>query len=339
MPKKRSPTSLRKKLRSAKARLADITFAAAKNESWLVRLLGIGLSGLRKRSLAELLEFISKEIGGAYKDCKVILRLIDTDGEIANLLHVHGSSASEFPGVLAPSVDALGYRLPAPESPLQDGAPEPSKLLSSCYESKNYVAILEAYDAAKHSELFPVHANMASVAIIPLVGSTSSVIGLIAVGSTSVARFWPGQATDFLELLAALSALAIENQVICGSPRPCRPGRRSLTGLFNRRYLDARLLEEVSRATEEKDSLACLVIDADHFKKINDTLGHPCGDAVLKGNVSPHPHSHKIPRYRGEIRWRGICRDREATGPRSGRGFSRANSYRNLVRGDAWPCE
>jgi two-component system cell cycle response regulator len=280
MPKKRTPIALRKELRSAKVQLADITFAVGKNENWLGRLLAIGLSGLRKRSLAELLDFISREFGGAYKDSKVILRLIDSDGEIASLLHVHGSSASDFPGVLVPSVDALGYRFPVPENPLPDRSPEPPKLLSRCYESNNYAAILEPYDVAGHAELFPGHAKIASVAIIPLVGSTG-VIGLIAIGSTDVARFWPGQGTDLLELLAALSALAIENQVIAS-----RLGRTSLidplTGLFNRRYLDARLLEEISRATEEKESLACLVIDADHFKKINDTLGHSCGDAVLK---------------------------------------------------------
>jgi two-component system cell cycle response regulator len=280
MPKKKTLIALRKELRSAKAYLAEITLAVANNENWLGRLLAMGLSGLKKRSLAELLEFISNEFGGAYKDSKVRLRLVDSDGEIESLLHVYGSSAAAFPGVLAPSIDALGYRFPVHE---KGRPPEPAmtpKLLSRCYESNNYFALLEPYDITKHSELFEGEARVASVAVIPLVGSTG-VIGLVAIGSTDIARFLPGQGTDFLELLAALSALAIENQIISSRLR-----RTSLidplTGLFNRRYLDARLLEEISRAIDEKESLACLVIDADYFKKINDTLGHPCGDAVLQ---------------------------------------------------------
>jgi len=56
----------------------------------------------------------------------------------------------------------------------------------------------------------------------------------------------------------------------------------ALTGLPNRMYFDERLDQEISRAEREESPLCLGLIDLDHFKKINDTHGHECGDEVLK---------------------------------------------------------
>ena len=55
-----------------------------------------------------------------------------------------------------------------------------------------------------------------------------------------------------------------------------------LTGLHNRRHLDARLKAEFAFASRHQTPLSLLIIDIDHFKKINDTYGHPGGDAALR---------------------------------------------------------
>ena len=54
-----------------------------------------------------------------------------------------------------------------------------------------------------------------------------------------------------------------------------------LTGLYNIRYFYHRIDEEISRAQRYKLHLSCLMIDIDHFKKINDNYGHRAGDIVL----------------------------------------------------------
>lgn len=56
----------------------------------------------------------------------------------------------------------------------------------------------------------------------------------------------------------------------------------SLTGLFNRRYLENVLERECRRAVRSRRPLAVLMIDVDHFKQFNDTWGHDGGDAVLR---------------------------------------------------------
>ncbi len=58
--------------------------------------------------------------------------------------------------------------------------------------------------------------------------------------------------------------------------------RDSLTGLFNRRYLEEALPRELARSARSGQSVGILLFDLDHFKKLNDTFGHLAGDAVLR---------------------------------------------------------
>ena len=56
----------------------------------------------------------------------------------------------------------------------------------------------------------------------------------------------------------------------------------ALTGVGNRRMLNEALLKEVERAARYGDPLSLLILDIDHFKRVNDTWGHESGDRVLK---------------------------------------------------------
>jgi len=55
----------------------------------------------------------------------------------------------------------------------------------------------------------------------------------------------------------------------------------SLSGLFNRRYFHSRLQEELERSRRHQTPLTLMMIDLDDFKRVNDSLGHLAGDAIL----------------------------------------------------------
>ena len=57
----------------------------------------------------------------------------------------------------------------------------------------------------------------------------------------------------------------------------------ALTGLWNRTHFDKRLADEVAGARRYKRRFALVLVDVDHFKEVNDTYGHPCGDRLLGG--------------------------------------------------------
>jgi diguanylate cyclase (GGDEF)-like protein len=58
--------------------------------------------------------------------------------------------------------------------------------------------------------------------------------------------------------------------------------RDPLTGLYNRRFMDTIAGREIARCDRDNQYMAVMMVDVDHFKKVNDTHGHAGGDEVLK---------------------------------------------------------
>jgi diguanylate cyclase (GGDEF)-like protein len=86
---------------------------------------------------------------------------------------------------------------------------------------------------------------------------------------------------EFTELRVRLrSALKMQRLVQLLSERALVDG---LTGLSNRACFDQRWVEEHARISRQFRPLSIALLDIDHFKSVNDTFGHPAGDAVLQG--------------------------------------------------------
>lgn len=90
-----------------------------------------------------------------------------------------------------------------------------------------------------------------------------------------------GEVSGVAETVAARTALNVANLRLRSSLR-ARSIRDSLTGLFNRRYLEETLDRETQRATRVLGSVGVIMFDIDHFKEFNDRYGHAVGDRVLR---------------------------------------------------------
>jgi diguanylate cyclase (GGDEF)-like protein len=139
---------------------------------------------------------------------------------------------------------------------------------------------LGPYSRADHKALCPVTGELGSLALIPL-RRNEQLDGVLVFASTDPFRFNADLASDFLAHLGLVAALCLENAA--NRARLLRSGLTDfLTGFHNRRYLNARLREELARAQRFRQPIACLMIDVDHFKRINDQYGHLAGDTLLR---------------------------------------------------------
>lgn len=114
---------------------------------------------------------------------------------------------------------------------------------------------------------------------LPLV-SFGENIGLLVCATTQEREFLNND-IQALESVADILATATQNARYVDRVRQLAY-RDGLTGVFNRRYFESRLVDEITRAARYGGGVSVLMIDLDHFKKINDDFGHMLGDDVLR---------------------------------------------------------
>jgi len=91
---------------------------------------------------------------------------------------------------------------------------------------------------------------------------------------------WTSEEKQLAAAIAEHASLTLSNLALRESLRQ-QAIRDPLTGLYNRRYLQETLNNELHRASRRKQELGLLMIDLDHFKKFNDEHGHEVGDYIL----------------------------------------------------------
>ncbi len=241
-----------------KKRLKEMTAEAANNESILKRTQARELSLLRADSLAQLLRALVDGLRESYALDAISVVLLDPQHEIRHLLLAGGDRPDEFKQIFfVDSLVGLAPQLAALHKPW-----------------------LGPFVGADHHLLFPGSQNLKSAALVPLPRKDRAT-GALCFGSRDPTRFTRHHGTDFLGHLGAVAAVCIENAV--NRARLLRAGITDfLTGWHNRRYLQQRLKEELARAQRRAGSIACLMIDIDRFKGINDGYGHLAGDNALK---------------------------------------------------------
>src|SRR5437867_5871210 len=114
---------------------------------------------------------------------------------------------------------------------------------------------------------------------IPLV-SFGQTLGVLVLDSAQTGAF---NANDIqsLESVADICATAIQNAHYVERVKQLAY-LDGLTGIFNRRFLELRIMEEVERARRYGSTMAVIMTDIDQIKRLNDEFGHLLGDEVLQ---------------------------------------------------------
>ncbi|HVY79404.1 MAG TPA: DUF484 family protein [Steroidobacteraceae bacterium] len=241
-----------------RARLDELKVEAARNDSLLRKTQERELELLRAATLPQLFERLIHGLRTSYQLDLVTLTLNDPQYELRHLLWGDSAVLEELPEVqFVDSLTTLSPQLARLEKPW-----------------------LGPFHRDDHKVFCPMLGELGSLALIPL-RRNDQLDGVLVFASTDPFRFNADLASDFLAHLGLVAALCLENAA--NRARLLRSGLTDfLTGFHNRRYLNARLREELARAQRFRQPIACLMIDVDHFKRVNDQYGHLAGDTLLR---------------------------------------------------------
>jgi two-component system, cell cycle response regulator len=244
-----------------RTRMAYLVAQAERNHDIMRRHQAFDLEIVGASNFAQLIDRIFRMLPLISELDHVTLTLVDPDADIYTVMDKLGVDFEQFPHLIfSERGDELGFDLTS------GVAPKPR---------------LGLFDRSSHGPMFARGpATPRSVAVVPLLRN-KRLIGSLNLGSNDADRFVPDMATEFVEHMASIIAICLEN-VISNEMLKYIGLTDALTGVYNRRYIDRRLVEEISRARRQRSSMSVMYIDIDHFKHINDSVGHQGGDDVLR---------------------------------------------------------
>jgi two-component system cell cycle response regulator len=174
--------------------------------------------------------------------------------------------------------EVIGSIPPMPRRGGPSGA-DPDQVLSRAWRTRR-TQLVRALDSGKDPMLSAVLPGARNVVVVPM-SAEGDVVGALVVEhgpGRDVIRRWT---VAVLEQFASHAALVMNNVVLLDEVRRMA-ATDALTGIANRRSFEETLDREIARAERTGEPVSLVLLDVDHFKRLNDEHGHPFGDEVLR---------------------------------------------------------
>ena len=230
-------------------------------------------SEIKARKAAQALQEIALSINSSLNSDQILSmalsqidRVISYDSASIALIKQGFLELQLIRGFKKPEI-IQGYKVPLDNSP--------NKVVIEKKEPVIFPDIQEAFPKYKDAP----HNQIKSVLLIPMFNK-NKVIGTLNLDSNELNHF-KEEDIPVARAFAAQVAIALENSTLFEKMSQLAI-RDPLTGIFNRRHFIESAMIEFKRTKRHKRPFSIILIDIDHFKKVNDTFGHLTGDQVLE---------------------------------------------------------
>jgi diguanylate cyclase (GGDEF)-like protein len=234
-------------------------------------------------SRASILEKITQIVPFALPCDRLTISMKNEDGVSATLVSAVGNDADMFTGATFSLTE---------------------KSLASILYTKNLVLsrnFSKEHDELRYFQNEPRDESLQSFVAVPL--GVDQCLGMLLVESRRENAFDDSN-KELLGRLSTSAGLAVEKLLIFEKANTLAT-HDGLTGLYNHRTFQQLLADEITRAIRYTEPVSMVICDIDHFKRVNDSYGHPFGDVVLKGVSATLQNSVRqdidtVARYGGE---------------------------------------
>lgn len=238
---------------------------------------------LENAQLFQQIQQQNQEFGALYQASKKLLSFVSLEENLTGFLNLISTFISFDIAVLCLlEEDVLKVKsFHGFKENLMDKIVSSGSLMNWVVKHKQYLDIKRYKEKKKVNPIIDEGVKMPSldrVLIYPFL-IEERVIGAFMLG------FMKGSISEYeksvLEILTNQTSVAISNALLFEKVN-LMATTDGLTGVYNHRYFQEKLGEEIERASRYSEKLVFMLLDIDFFKKVNDTYGHPVGDLVLK---------------------------------------------------------
>src|SRR3984893_5747158 len=245
---------------------------------WLVAMATASFSAVNERELRrrrydlEALAQMASELESA-KGSKTVAELY-----LDNVVDTFGFHSALLLGAPGDDLTLMAFRkLDTPS--VTDPSIGPRSVITRVRESRE-TALISHLEAGSDPWLDAVFAHARHLVLVPLSAEGRCIGVMVAEHSLASGSRIERRVVSTVERFASQAALALPNSWLLERLREMA-AIDPLTGIANRRSFETTLQQDLARAARTGESVSLVMIDIDHFKQVNDSLGHQAGDDVL----------------------------------------------------------